>query len=123
MEHWKSEGCGTHCGMHLHTDKWKVGLWGGEALRSTSGGKLVLYKQFKTTPELEPYVRAGVPLAARRILAGLQAGCLQLQIELGRFTCPKMPYEEHMQAVWSGGRRPNGATLYKVIDKISELHV
>ncbi len=72
-------------------DKWKVGLWGGEALRSTSGGKLVLYRQFKTTPELEPYARAGVPLAARRILAGLWAGCLPLQSELGRFTCPKTP--------------------------------
>ncbi len=113
-----------------YLDKWKVGLWGGEALRSTSGGKLVLYRQFKTTPELEPYVRAGVPLAARRVLAGLRAGCLPLQIELGRFNCPKTPYEERIcklcgQAV---KRCPTlqdatGATLYKVIDKISESHV
>ncbi len=81
-------------------DKWKVGLWGGEALSSTSGGKLVLYRQFKTMPELDPYVRAGVPLAARRVLAGLRAGCILLQIELGRFTCPKTVYEERICKPW-----------------------
>ena len=40
-------------------------------------------------PELEPYAKAHIPLAARRVLAGLQAGCLPLQVELGRFICPK----------------------------------
>ena len=42
-------------------------------------------------PELEPYTKAHIPLAAHRVLAGLRAGCLPLQVELGRFTCPKTP--------------------------------
>ena len=61
-----------------------------------SGGKLVLYRQFKCMPELEPYAKAHVPLAARRVLAGLRAGCLPLQVELGRFTCPKTPYKQRL---------------------------
>ena len=47
-------------------------------------------------PELEPYAKAHIPLAARRVLAGLRAGCLPLQVELGRFTCPKTPYKERL---------------------------
>ena len=44
--------------------------------------------------ELEPYAKAHIPLAAHRVLAGLWAGCLPLQVELGRFTCPKTPYKQ-----------------------------
>ena len=29
----------------------------------------------------------------RRVMAGLRAGCLHLQVELGRYTLPKTPYE------------------------------
>ena len=76
--------------------KWRSSVWDAGALGSESGGKLVLYRQLKTSPELEPYVRAHIPVAAQRVLAGLRAGCPLLQIELGRFTCPKTPYQQRM---------------------------
>ena len=62
-----------------------------EASSSESGGKLALYRQIKHFPETEPYCRASLSLGVRRVLAGLRAGCLPLQIELGRYTSPKMP--------------------------------
>ena len=58
-------------------------MYGLRHFGSTSGGKFVLYRQLKSAPELEPYVRVCIPLVARRILAGLRAGCLPLLIELG----------------------------------------
>lgn len=79
-----------------YLDKWREDVWSAGALGSESGGKLVLYRQFKCMPELEPYAKAHVPLAARRVLAGLRAGCLPLQVELGRFTCPKTPYKQRL---------------------------
>ena len=81
---------------HHFFDKWREDVWSAGALESESGGKLVLYRQFKCMPELEPYAKAHIPLAARRVLAGLRAGCLPLQVELGRFTCPKTPYEQRL---------------------------
>ena len=50
-------------------------VWGGGGAEALGGGKL--------PPELEPYVRAHLPLAAGMVLAGLWAGCLPYQIELG----------------------------------------
>ena len=58
--------------------------------RSESGGKLANYRQFKFFPKTEPYVRLNLP-ATVRVVAGLRAGCLHLQIELGCFTQPKTP--------------------------------
>ena len=81
---------------HHFFDKWREDVWSAGALESESGGKLVLYRQFKCMPELEPYAKAHIPLAARRVLAGLRAGCLPLQVELGRFTCPKTPYKQRL---------------------------
>ena len=66
----------------------------GGGLGSEIGGKLVLYRQLKTSLELEPYPRAHIPVVAKRMLAGLRDGCLPLQIGLGRFTCPKTPYDQ-----------------------------
>ena len=63
-----------------------------EGLGSESGGKLVLYRQFKCMPKLEPYAKAHIPLAARRVLAG----CLPLRVELGSITCPKTPYKQRL---------------------------
>ena len=62
-----------------------------EASSSESGGKLALYRQIKHFPETEPYCRASLSVGVRRVLAGLRAGCLPLQIELGRYTSPKTP--------------------------------
>ena len=77
-------------------DKWREDVWSTKALGSKSGGKLVLYRQFKCMSELKPYAKAHIPLAARRVLAGLWAVCLPLQVELGRFTCPKTPYKQRL---------------------------
>ena len=62
-----------------------------EASSSESGGKLALYRLIKHFPETEPYCRASLSVGVRRVLAGLRAGCLPLQIELGRYTTPKTP--------------------------------
>ena len=47
-------------------------------------------------PELEPYAKDHIPLAAYRVVGGLWAGCLPLQVELGRFTFPKTPYKQRL---------------------------
>ena len=60
-----------------------------EASASVNGGKLSMYRQFKHCPDTEPYVRASLPVDVRRVVAGLRAGCLPLQVELGRYTSPK----------------------------------
>ena len=65
-----------------------------EALGSESGGKLAVYRVLKNMPEVEPYARANLPVCVRRVLAGLRAGCLPLQVELGRYTSPKTPFNE-----------------------------
>ena len=44
-----------------------------------------MYRQLKHFPGTEPYVRASLPVGVRRVVAGLRAGCLPLQIELGRY--------------------------------------
>ena len=41
-----------------YEEKWRDSVWDAGALGSESGGKLVLYRQLKTSPELEPYARA-----------------------------------------------------------------
>ena len=46
-------------------------------------------------PDTEPYVRASLPVGVRRVVAGLRAGCLPLQVELGRYTSPKTPLSRH----------------------------
>ena len=88
-------------------------MWDEGALGSESGGKLVLYRQLKTSPELEPYARAHIPVAAKRVLAGLWAGCLPLQIELGMFTCPKTPYDQRICKMC--GQAPEDQTHFLLI--------
>ena len=51
---------------------------------SESGGKLANYRQFKFFPKTKPYVRLNLPVTVRRVVAGLRAGCLPLQIEVLR---------------------------------------
>ena len=70
---------------------WFQSIHNVETSSSESGGKLALYRQIKHFPETEPYCRASLSLGVRRVLAGLRAGCLPLQIELGRYTSPKTP--------------------------------
>ena len=76
--------------------KWKAGVWDMEALGSESGGKLTVYRRLKDLPAAEPYARANLPVSIRRVLAGLRAGCLPLQVELGRYSSPKTPFNERL---------------------------
>ena len=76
--------------------KWRQEVQGVESGRSESGGKLALYRKFKSSPKLEPYVKLNLPVKVRRVVAGLRAGCLPLQIELGRYTQPKTPLKERI---------------------------
>ena len=72
---------------------WRNEVSGEEARISASGGRLVIYRVLKSIPFCESYVRAGLSVGVRRVMAGLRAGCLPLQVELGRYTLPKTPYE------------------------------
>ena len=38
-------------------------------------------------------MRVGLSVDVRQVMAGLRAGCLPLQVELGRYTLPKTPYK------------------------------
>ena len=71
--------------------RWEAGVWDVEALGSESGDKLAFYRCLKDLPEAEPYARANLSVSTQRVLAGLRAGCLPLQVELGRYSCPKLP--------------------------------
>ena len=75
---------------------WQNDVWNDEALRSESGGKLVIYRTLKQAPQSEPYARAKLSVGVRRVLAGLRAGCLPLQVEVGRYAYPKVPFNERL---------------------------
>ena len=75
-----------------HLDAWRQEVGGGDVRITQSGGKLVWYRSVKTIPKVEPYIRAGHPVDVRRVMAGLRAGCLPLQVELGQFSQPKTPF-------------------------------
>ena len=66
--------------------RWEAGVWDVEALGSESGAKLAVYRQLKNFPAAEPYASANLPVSIQRVLAGLRAGCLPLQVELGRYS-------------------------------------
>jgi len=75
---------------------WRQEVQETGTLESESRGKLANYRQFKFFPKIEPYVRLNLPVTVRRVVAGLRAGCLPLQIELGRFTQPKTPLDQRI---------------------------
>ena len=97
--------------------RWEAGVWDVEALGSESGDKLAFYRCLKDLPEAEPYARANLPVRTRRVLAGLRAGCLPLQVELGRYSCPKTPFNERLckMCMQQGGWRSKAlsVTLYQ----------
>ena len=49
---------------------------GGASGSVNGGGKLALYRQIKFEPLAEPFVRSGLSVGVRRVMAGLRAGCL-----------------------------------------------
>ena len=65
---------------------------------TTIGGRLSVYQVLKPSPGTEPYVAVTIQFAAQRVIAGLQMGCLPLEVETGRYT-PNPIWEENMQAV------------------------
>ena len=76
--------------------RWEAWVWDVEALGSESGDKLAFYRCLKDLPEAEPYARANLSVSTWRVLAGLRAGCLPLQVEHGRYSCPKTPFNERL---------------------------
>ena len=86
-----------------HLDAWRRAVNGGDVRDTQSGGKLVWYRRIKTIPKVEPYIRAGLPFGVRRVMAGLRAGCLPLQVELGRFSQPKTPFDNRICKVCNVG--------------------
>ena len=73
---------------------WRRAVSGGSDGAATGGGKLSVYRVIKSQPLVEPYVRSELSVGVRRVMAGLRAGCLPLQVELGRYTLPKTPFEQ-----------------------------
>ena len=85
------------------TQSWRHSVQKVEASASENGGKLAMYRQLKLFPGTEPYVRASLPVGVRRVVAGLRAGCLPLQIELGRYTSPKTPLNQRTCKLCNSG--------------------
>ena len=50
---------------------------------SESGGRLALYKQYKSCPEPEEYILKTISLNRRRTIAQIRCGCLPLELETG----------------------------------------
>ena len=84
-------------------NSWMHSVHKVEASASVNGGKLSMYRQFKHCPDTEPYVRASLPVGVRRVVAGLRAGCLLLQVELGRYTSPKTPLSRRICKLCNNG--------------------
>ena len=53
---------------------------------SDSGGRLVWYRQIKNDPSTEIYLTTMHSLGGRKVIMGLQAVCLPLAVEVGRYT-------------------------------------
>ena len=53
---------------------------------SDSGGRLVWYRQIKNDPSTEICLTTMNSLGGRRVIMGLQAVCLPLAVEVGRYT-------------------------------------
>ena len=81
----------TACPIATFVNSWMHSVRKVEVSASVNGGKLSMYRQFKHCPDTEPYVRASLPVGVRRVVAGLRARCLPLQVELGRYTSPETP--------------------------------
>ena len=79
-----------------HLAAWRQEVCRNDSRESPSGGKLGIFRQIKFNPQSEPFARANLPVGVRRVMAGLRAGCLPLQIELGRYTLPKTPYDDRI---------------------------
>jgi len=51
---------------------------------------------YKCMPEAECYAKAILPVSVCGIMVELKAGCLPLQVELGRFTLPNTPFKKRL---------------------------
>ena len=63
---------------------------------SESGGRLALYKQYKSCPEPEEYILKTISLNKRRTIAQIRCGCLPLELETGRYRSPKTPLSQRI---------------------------
>ena len=72
--------------------KWKVRIWNPNAYSSDSGGRLHNYRVIKHKPSPESYLCNIICKGNWWTMAALRGGCLQLQVEVGRYRTPKTPY-------------------------------
>ena len=63
---------------------------------SESGGRLTLYKLYKTCPKPEEYILKTISLNRRRTIAQIRCGCLPLELETGRYRNPKTPLSQRI---------------------------
>ena len=68
---------------------------------SDSGGRLVWYRQIKNDPSTETYLTTMNSLGGRRVRMGLQAGCLPLAVEVGKYTA--VPHRQRMCRLCDSG--------------------
>ena len=73
---------------------WLNKLWNDN--NNEHGNKLRSYRQYKDTLEVEDYVKINVPWYVKSVFAKLRAGCLNLEIETGRFKRPQTPLEHRV---------------------------
>ena len=64
--------------------------------------RLVWYRLIKNDPSTEIYLATMNSLGGRRVMMGLQAGCLPLAVEVGRYT--GVPYRQRVCRLCVSGR-------------------
>ena len=74
---------------HKDSEDWLRQLWNDS--RNCNGNKLRTYRLFKVSLNTESYVSASLERFHLSVLSKLRAGTLPLEIELGRFSRPKVP--------------------------------
>ena len=63
---------------------------------SESGGRLALYKLYKSCPKPEEYILKTISLNRRGTIAQIKCGCLPLELETGRYRSPKTPLSQRI---------------------------
>ena len=77
-----------------HRLEWEEDLWNDREM--INGNKLRVYREYKKNPEVEMYLKLGIPHYKRRYFSMLRAGSLPLNVETGRYAKPPLPLHERI---------------------------
>ena len=80
---------------------WYRELWNDKD--KVNGNKLRTYRTFKSTHQVDEYVKLTLPFYKRKYFSMLRAGCLPLSIETGRYTKPPIPLEKRLCSLCDNG--------------------